>query len=116
MASSNPKTSMKMPGHESKMNTDLYTEQNAHNQKSSDEDLTMFQMFCFGIAGFAFQIMASAIAVFSTKFLLDEANIKASYTTIIYLLSKTVDGITDPIYGHFVTQSKFTRFGKNKPW
>ncbi len=86
------------------------------DKNSSDDSLTYFQMICFGVPGFTFQIMCSAISVFATKFLLDVMNIRATYTTIIFFTSKAVDAITDPVYAYFVTLTKFTRFGKNKPW
>ena len=60
--------------------------------------------------------MFSAIGVYSAKFLLDEAKIPARYTSVILFVSRAIDAITDPIYGHFLNLTPVTRFGKMKPW
>jgi hypothetical protein len=90
----------------------------AHSQIVSDIDnnFNWLNIFCFGIAGLPYHLMFSAIGVYSTKFLLDEAKIPARYTSVILFVSRAIDAITDPIYGHFLNLTPVTRFGKMKPW
>ena len=81
-----------------------------------DKDFSYFNMICFGIAGLPYHLMFSAISVYSAKFLLDVAKIPAKYTSIILFVSRAIDAITDPLYGHFLNLSPVTKFGKMKPW
>jgi sodium-dependent lysophosphatidylcholine symporter 1 len=77
---------------------------------------TIISIFCFTIAGLPFQLMYSAIGVFATKFLLDEAQIDAKLTSIILFTSRAVDAFKDPLIGYLVNITPVTKWGKLKPW
>lgn len=105
-------------------------------------DLSLKAKLCFAAAGLPFQMYFCAISIFVTVFLLDRAKLspeKSTYVlfisryvivfspySIVYYLSYTnchpflferiIDAITDPIYGYFVNDTKFTKYGKMKPW
>lgn len=94
----------------------LQIETKNDNDDVDDKSVTWFNIFCFAFAGLTFQCMFSANSVFATKFILDEAKISAKYSSVILFISRAIDAITDPIYGHFVNVTPMTRFGKLKPW
>jgi hypothetical protein len=83
---------------------------------SGKKELTVFTKICFGLAGMCYQMYFCAIGVFATVFLLNSAGLPPKKNTFILFISRSMDAISDLVYGYFVEKSKETRFGKMRPW
>ncbi len=86
------------------------------NPKTNDSEFTVFHMVIYGLAATAYWILTNSLVMFSTKFLLDVPKLPASLVSIIVLVSRVVDVISDPVCAYFVNKSRITKYGKMKPW
>nr|XP_032815342.1 sodium-dependent lysophosphatidylcholine symporter 1-B-like [Petromyzon marinus] len=95
-------------------------ESNLLNQESCKEPkstkLSVMSKICFGIGGAPYQMTGSAIGFFFQIFLLDVAQLKPFYASVILFAGRAWDALTDPAVGYFVSRSRRTRYGTLLPW
>ncbi|KAK6178752.1 hypothetical protein SNE40_011265 [Patella caerulea] len=80
-----------------------------------DEKLPVWRKICFAVGGAPYQITTNVLGFFLNIFLLEVAELKPLSISMILLIGKVWDAVTDPACGYFVTKTE-TRFGKMKPW
>ncbi|XP_077991213.1 sodium-dependent lysophosphatidylcholine symporter 1-B-like [Glandiceps talaboti] len=69
----------------------------------------------YAAGGIPYPMTANVVAFFISVFLLDVAEIRPAYVSIIVFSGKAWDAITDPTIGILI-QKFDSRFGKIKPW
>ncbi len=86
------------------------------DKTENHDSFTYFHLLCYAFYSIPLCMVYSSAAVFTTKFLLDEVKLTPSHVSIVLMISKGIDAITDPVFGYFIHKSKITKFGKMKPW
>jgi len=71
--------------------------------------------FAFGMGGPPATITHTVIGFFFQTFLLDVVGIQPSGASLILLLGRVWDAVSDPTVGYLITKTK-TRYGSLRPW
>ncbi|XP_064605390.1 sodium-dependent lysophosphatidylcholine symporter 1-like isoform X2 [Liolophura sinensis] len=85
------------------------------NRGSFSQPLPVWRKVCFAVGGAPYQITNTVINFFINIFLLEVAQIRPLYVSIIVFVGKVWDAITDPVCGYFVNRTD-SRLGKLRPW
>ncbi|XP_077867935.1 sodium-dependent lysophosphatidylcholine symporter 1-like [Saccoglossus kowalevskii] len=80
-----------------------------------DQLLKICPKCAYGIGGIPYPLTANVVAFYISVFLLEVAQIRPAYASIVLFSGKAWDAITDPTIGILLDKSN-TRFGKIKPW
>ncbi len=95
---------------------------NASIESSSDSSididtrkLSFWRLLAYGIGGIPMQLLQNVAAVFLTPFLLETPKLSSYYVSIILLLGRLSDAMTDPIVGYSVFRTH-TPMGQKRPW
>ncbi|KAJ3586683.1 hypothetical protein NHX12_013079 [Muraenolepis orangiensis] len=71
---------------------------------------------CYAFGGVPYQITAVSMSISMQIFLLDVVQMEAPSVSMILLVSRAWDAVTDPLVGYLVGRSHRTRIGKFMPW
>ncbi|PIK45037.1 putative sodium-dependent lysophosphatidylcholine symporter 1-B [Apostichopus japonicus] len=82
---------------------------------TSGKKLRTRNKFAYGVGGMPYQLTNTVIGFYIAIFLLDTADLRPLYVSIIIFFGRFWDAVTDPIVGILITKTN-TRFGKLKPW
>ncbi|KAG8445718.1 hypothetical protein GDO86_010487 [Hymenochirus boettgeri] len=85
-------------------------------RRARKSKLSVLSKVCYAIGGAPNQVAGSASAFFLQIYLLDVARISPYEASLVLSLGKTWGGITDPLVGYFINESKWTRIGRLMPW
>lgn len=77
--------------------------------------LPVWRKICFAIGGVPYQMTNAVVSFFFSIFLLEVAEIRPTYASIIVFGGRVWDAFTDPMCGFLVSRTN-TRFGKFRPW
>ncbi|XP_077991732.1 sodium-dependent lysophosphatidylcholine symporter 1-like isoform X2 [Glandiceps talaboti] len=80
-----------------------------------DERLTKISKFCYGVGGIPFTMTTNVISVYISLFLLEVAEIRPAYASVVVFTGKAWESVSNPTVGVIVDRVD-TRFGKMKPW
>ena len=83
--------------------------------KGAEQKLSVWRKLAFGCGEWPSAVSGTVLGFFITPFLLEVANVRPSHVTIILLLGRVWDAITDPLVGFLTTRFK-TRIGRLRPW
>ncbi|XP_072304757.1 sodium-dependent lysophosphatidylcholine symporter 1-B-like [Eucyclogobius newberryi] len=85
-------------------------------QNQTSRGISLRSKLCYAVGGVPYQMTTAAIAVSLQIFLLDVVQMEAFYVSLILLLSRAWDAVTDPLIGYLVSRSSWTPIGKLPPW
>nr|XP_061839407.1 sodium-dependent lysophosphatidylcholine symporter 1-like [Nerophis lumbriciformis] len=85
-------------------------------RQQSSGGISLTRKLCFAAGGVPYQLTSVAISVSLQIFLLDVAQLEAFSTSMVLLVSRVWDAVTDPVVGYLVSRSKRTPIGKLTPW
>ncbi|XP_078593931.1 sodium-dependent lysophosphatidylcholine symporter 1-B-like [Branchiostoma floridae x Branchiostoma japonicum] len=77
--------------------------------------LSLVSKVCFALGGMPYQMTNNVIGFFISIFLLEVAQIRPAYASVILFGGRAWDAITDPLVGFLVSKTN-TRWGKLRPW
>ena len=77
--------------------------------------LRLHKRLLFGLASPPLQMSANVVGFFFNAFLLEVAKIHPFHCSLILLVGRVWDALTDPIVGYLVSQTH-TRYGRCRPW
>lgn len=84
-------------------------------QAESQEPITRAEIFGFGFGGLANNISSMIVAAYVIYFLTDVAGLSAAAAGGIYLVSKAIDAVCDPLIGA-LSDRTISRWGRYRPY
>ncbi|XP_061760068.1 LOW QUALITY PROTEIN: sodium-dependent lysophosphatidylcholine symporter 1-like [Nerophis ophidion] len=84
-------------------------------RQESSGGISLTRKLCFAAGGVPYQLTPVAISVSLQIFLLEVAQLEVFSTSMVLLVSRVWDAVTDPLVGYLVSRSRRTPIGKLTP-
>lgn len=78
-------------------------------------DLTIRDKFMFAFASFPAGLLVNIKGFFLNTFILEVAQLNPYYSGVLFLATKAIDAVSDPLVGRFSDRTN-SRWGRRRPW
>ncbi|KAM6248637.1 sodium-dependent lysophosphatidylcholine symporter 1-like [Porphyrio hochstetteri] len=78
--------------------------------------LSLCRKICYAVGGIPYQMTGNTLGFFLQIFLLDVVQLEPFYVSLIIILGRAWDALTDPTIGLLVSKSPRRKYGKLVPW